>query len=108
MYKVKFNFEDKTKEPVIFDADKGESILDVALENDVELHHNCGGVCACTTCHVYVTTGMDNLAEMSEQEEDYVDRAYSPKLNSRLACQCLILTGDVEVTVPDQSVFLGH
>lgn len=50
---------------------------------------------------------MDTLPEITDSEEDFIDRAVSPKINSRLACQCII-NGNVEVTVPDQSVHLGH
>ncbi len=108
MYDVIFRFENQTLPAKTVKADTGESLLDVAMEHDIDLHHNCGGVCACTTCHVYVTAGMDNIAEMTDREEDYIDRADSPRLNSRLACQCEIINGNVEVLVPDQSRFLGH
>lgn len=104
---VTFTFEDKSLAPMTVNADEGESLLDVAMEFDIDLHHNCGGVCACTTCHVYILNGMDHLPEMSDREEDYVDRAISPKLNSRLACQC-VLSGPVNVLVPDQKQYLGH
>ncbi len=88
----------------------GNSLLEVALMNDIELHHNCGGVCACTTCHLYVEKGMEHLEELSDREEDFIDRAVNPKLNSRLGCQSLLLDGDgvVEVLLPDQTQFLGE
>ncbi len=104
---VKFNFEDPKLKPITIKAVSGETILDIALDNNIELHHNCGGVCACTTCHVYIEKGMENLPDMSEREEDYIDRAINPRIESRLACQCEI-RGDIEITVPDQSLYLGH
>lgn len=107
MYKVKFNFEDKSIEPCEFVAGKGDTILDVALDHDISLHHNCGAVCACSTCHIYINAGMDSLPEITDKEEDFIDRAINPSIHSRLACQCKI-TADVEVTIPDQSVFHGH
>jgi len=107
VFKVTFNFEEKGLGPISVQGAEGETLLDLALENNVELHHNCGGVCACTTCHVYIDAGMGLLPEMSEREEDYIDRAINPKLNSRLACQCEI-KGDVILTIPDQSLMLGH
>jgi 2Fe-2S ferredoxin len=108
VYDVTFLFEDKKiPQPIHVKAAEGESILDIALENGIELHHNCGGVCACSTCHVYIEEGMENLPEMTDKEEDFVDRAINPKLESRLGCQCLIY-GNVTVRVPDQSVLLGH
>jgi ferredoxin, 2Fe-2S len=46
---------------------------------------------------------------MSDAEEDFVDRARNPKINSRLACQCVLEEeGDLKVIVPDQSMIIGH
>ena len=111
MYTVKFKFEQKGLEPVtIKDVEPDQSILEVALTNDIELHHNCGGVCACSTCHLYVDKGEDFLEELSDKEEDFIDRAINPRLNSRLGCQCVLQDGDgeIEVTLPDQTQFLGE
>lgn len=108
IYKIKINFEEKGLEPVELDIAEGESVLDVCLENGIELQHNCGGVCGCSTCHVYVTNGEDNIQEISDKEEDFIDRAVNPRINSRLGCQCVVIDGDIEVTIPDQSQFLGH
>ena len=53
--------------------------------------------------------GEDLLPDMSDREEEYVDRARNPKYNSRLACQCkLSEEGDLVVTIPDQSGIIGH
>lgn len=111
MYTIKFNFEQLGLQPVTLEnIEPGQSILEVALKNDIELHHNCGGVCACSTCHLYVNKGEDFLEELSDKEEDFIDRAVNPRLNSRLGCQCLLLDdeGVVEVTLPDQTQFLGE
>lgn len=111
MYTVKFNFEEKGLQPVTFEnVEPGQSLLELALSNDIDLHHNCGGVCACTTCHLYIEKGMDHVDELTDREEDFIDRAMNPKLNSRLGCQSLLLDGDgeIEVTLPDQSQFLGE
>jgi 2Fe-2S ferredoxin len=111
MYTIKFRFQEKGREPVtITDVEPDQSLLEVALLNDIELHHNCGGVCACSTCHLYVEKGEDYLEELSDKEEDFIDRAINPRLNSRLGCQCVLLDddGEVEVTLPDQTQFLGE
>ncbi len=111
MYNVKFKFEQKGLEPVIIDnVEPDQSILEVALKNDINLHHNCGGVCACSTCHVYVEKGEEYLPELTDREEDFIDRAINPKLISRLSCQCILEEGDGEivVTLPDQTQFLGE
>ncbi len=111
MAKIIFTFEEKGLERVIVnDAQKGESILDIAEDNDVHLNHNCGAVCACSTCHVYIKSGEDYLKEISDREEDFIDRAINPTLESRLGCQCVLLEEDVEIEVliPDQSDIIGH
>lgn len=111
MYTVTFNFEQKGLAPVTLDnVEAGQSLLELALTNDIDLHHNCGGVCACTTCHLYVEKGMEFLEELSDREEDFIDRAINPRLNSRLGCQSLLLdgSGEIEVTLPDQTQFLGE
>jgi 2Fe-2S ferredoxin len=111
MYNITFKFEQKGLEPVtINNGEDGQSVLEVALKNDIDLHHNCGGVCACSTCHVYVEQGEDMVEELSDKEEDFIDRAINPRLNSRLSCQCILQEGDGDIIVrlPDQSQFLGE
>jgi ferredoxin, 2Fe-2S len=111
MYSITFKFEEKGKQTVVIDeAPVDDSILEVALKNGIDLHHNCGGVCACSTCHVYLESGQEFVEELSDKEEDFIDRAVNPRLNSRLSCQCVLVPGDgnIVVTVPDQSGFLGE
>ncbi len=111
MYNITFNFEQKGLTPVtLTNIEDGQSILEVALKNNIDLHHNCGGVCACSTCHLYVNKGDELLEELSDKEEDFIDRAINPRLNSRLGCQCILnaANGNVEVTLPDQTQFLGE
>ena len=111
MATVKFTFEDKNIEPkTVTNAEEGFSILELTEDHDIHLNHNCGGVCACSTCHIYVEKGDDNLEEISDKEEDFIDRAINPRLESRLACQCVILDDDaeIEVHIPDQSRIIGH
>lgn len=111
MYNVTFKFEQKGLEPVTLSGiEPDQSILEIALKNDIELHHNCGGVCACSTCHIYVEKGEEFLEELSDKEEDFIDRAVSPRLNSRLGCQCILHSGagNISVTLPDQTQFLGE
>jgi ferredoxin, 2Fe-2S len=78
-----------------------QSILDVALNNDIRLDHACGGNCACTTCHVWVKEGASNLSEMDDDEADRLDMAADLQLNSRLGCQAVIKgPGKVVVEIP--------
>lgn len=111
MYTIRFTFEHAGLEPQMLQGVKpGQSLLEVALLNNIELHHNCGGVCACSTCHLYIESGDKFLEEISDKEEDFIDRAVNPRLNSRLGCQCLLLEGqgELDIRIPDQSQFLGE
>jgi 2Fe-2S ferredoxin len=77
------------------------SILDIALGNGVEIDHACGGVCACSTCHVFVKEGLKTINPAMEEEEDQLENAPGLKANSRLACQCVPDgTCDVVVEIP--------
>ncbi len=109
MGKITFKFEEKDKQEVTVEIFEGDTILDVTMDNDIDLHHNCGAVCACSTCHIYLEQGDDLVKELSDKEEDFIDRALNPKLSSRLACQCEVEEdGDFVVTIPDQSLMIGH
>ena len=111
MYTITFKFEQKGLVPVTLNnIESDQSILEVALKNDIDLHHNCGGVCACSTCHLYINEGENFVEELSDKEEDFIDRAINPRLNSRLGCQCVLLDddGNITVTLPDQTQFLGE
>ncbi len=78
---------------------KPESLLDIALNFGIQLEHACGGNCACTTCHVWVKEGGNNLSPMDDDEADRLDMAADLQLNSRLGCQCVV-QGDVTVEIP--------
>ncbi len=76
----------------------GDNILEVALANGIDLQHNCGGVCACSTCHVIVKKGLKSLTEMEDDEGDQLDEAEGLTLDSRLGCQAKI-TEDIDLVV---------
>ena len=80
---------------------KPESILDVAINFGIQIEHACGGSCACTTCHVIVKGGDDNLSPNppDDDELDRLDQAPGLTLHSRLACQAVV-KGDVTVEIP--------
>lgn len=110
MNTIHFSFEDKTLAPIRVEGEQGDNILEIALKNAINIHHNCGGVCACSTCHVYVMEGENFIPEITDKEEDFVDRARNPRLNSRLACQCELLQDgrELHVLIPDQGTIIGH
>jgi 2Fe-2S ferredoxin len=111
MYTIRINFEEKGLEPVtLHKVVADQSLLEVCLDNGINLHHNCGAVCACSTCHLYVNEGEAFLEALSDKEEDFIDRAVNPRINSRLGCQCILQAGggEIAITLPDQSQFLGE
>ena len=78
------------------------SILDIALAMGIDIDHACGGVCACSTCHVIVKEGFESCPEASEAEEDQLEKAPGLTPFSRLACQCIANgTQKIVVEVPN-------
>ncbi|MBM3984313.1 MAG: 2Fe-2S iron-sulfur cluster binding domain-containing protein [Planctomycetes bacterium] len=65
------------------------SVLDIAMGAGVALDHACGGVAACSTCHVVLEAGADTCSAMHEAEEDMLDLAPGLTATSRLGCQCI-------------------
>ncbi len=86
------------------EGQSGETILDVALRNGIEIEHACEKSCACTTCHVIVREGFASLSEMEENEEDMLDRAWGLEPNSRLSCQAILSNTPVTVEIPKYSI----
>ncbi len=84
---------------VTVEAPDGLSILETALQHEIDLEHACGGFCACTTCHVIIEAGEDELSEMQFDEEDKLDSCEGVTLRSRLGCQSRV-HGDVTVKIP--------
>lgn len=77
------------------------SILDICDGWDIALEHTCGGVCACSTCHVIVREGLSSCNEPTDEELDQLEEAPGLTLQSRLGCQCVPDgTQDVVVEVP--------
>ena len=107
MPKVKFILRDGSEKTVEFEHGKlpfqehglPESFLDLAMNSGIPLEHACGGSCACTTCHVIIREGEQNLSEMQDDEADRLDTAWGLTARSRLGCQAVI-SGDVVCELP--------
>lgn len=82
----------------------GTSLLDAALELEVPMGHSCGGVCACSTCHVYIKQGAQHLSEQEDKEEDRLDMAFELRPSSRLGCQAEIQGGEVVVELTPETL----
>ena len=93
------------------EAQTGETVLDVALRNGIDIEHACEKSCACTTCHVIVREGFDSLEESTELEDDMLDKAWGLEPESRLGCQARVDDEDLVVEIPLYTVNMvseGH
>jgi 2Fe-2S ferredoxin len=84
----------------------GTLVIDAAEAAGVGLPANCGGVCACTTCHVWIEAGAATLSGISEREDDKLGEAMGYRPESRLGCQARVGSADVVVRIPGNRV--GH
>jgi ferredoxin, 2Fe-2S len=88
------------------DGELGSTVMETAIKNGVPgIEAECGGACACSTCHVYIDEAWrEKTGEPSPMEEDMLDFAFEVKPNSRLSCQIKVteaLDGLV-VTTPER------
>jgi ferredoxin, 2Fe-2S len=83
----------------------GTSLLEAAAKAHFPEGSACGGVCACSTCHVYVLSGAGLLSEQEDDEADILDKAFDVRAGSRLGCQSKIeREGVVELEITAESV----
>lgn len=83
----------------------GTSILEAAAKAGFPEGSACGGVCACSTCHVYVTRGAERLSDQQDEEADILDKAFDVRQSSRLGCQARIVEdGEIEVEITRESL----
>jgi 2Fe-2S ferredoxin len=95
---------DHCPEGAVIDAETGESILDAALRNGVDIEHACEKSCACTTCHVIIREGLAALEPSDELEDDMLDKAWGLEPDSRLSCQALVTDTDLVVEIPRYTI----
>ena len=82
----------------------GTSILKAAQQVDAPEGYACGGVCACSTCHVYVLKGLDATSEIADEEFDILDKAFDVRSSSRLGCQAKIeKDAEIHVEISEES-----
>jgi len=101
----KIIFIDHSGERREVEGKNGASIMEVAVQNMIPgIDADCGGACACATCHVYVKSDfLPKLKEKDDMEDSMLDFAENVQDNSRLCCQILLsdaLDG-IEVTTPE-------
>jgi 2Fe-2S ferredoxin len=87
-----------------FEAQAGESICDLLLEQGIEIEHACEKSCACTTCHVILREGFESLEPAEEKEEDLLDKAWGLEATSRLSCQARMNGADLVIEIPKYTI----
>lgn len=95
---------DLAPEGKVIEAQRGVSICDTLLQNDIHIEHACEKSCACTTCHVIIRKGFDSLNEAEELEEDLLDKAWGLEPHSRLSCQALVADEDLVIEIPKYTI----
>ena len=86
---VKITFIDSSGQSRDIEAEPGSTVMETAVRNAVpEIEAECGGACACATCHVYVDPAwVSKTGKPEPMEEDMLDFAYDVQPTSRLSCQ---------------------
>ncbi|WP_312600709.1 MULTISPECIES: ISC system 2Fe-2S type ferredoxin [Pseudomonas] len=91
-------------EGAVIQAEEGETIIDAALRNGIEVEHACEMSCACTTCHVVVREGFGSMEPSDELEDDMLDKAWGLEPESRLSCQAKVGAADLVVEIPRYTI----
>lgn len=91
-------------EGAVIEATPGETIMDAALRNGIEIEHACEMSCACTTCHVIIREGVRSLDESDDLEDDMLDKAWGLEPDSRLSCQAVVKDTDLTVEIPKYTI----
>ncbi len=103
---VKITFTDASGAARTVEAAPGATVMEVAIRNDIPgIEAECGGACACATCHVYVDEAWrETVGEPSPMEEDMLDFGYDVRPNSRLSCQITVTDAldGLKLTTPER------
>jgi ferredoxin, 2Fe-2S len=99
MAKVTFKPNKICPEERTVEVPPGTTLLEAAEKAEAPMGHNCGGVCACSTCHCYIRKGADSLTDQEDKEADRLDMGFDVRHYSRLGCQAEIEDEDAEIVV---------
>jgi 2Fe-2S ferredoxin len=91
-------------EGAVIEVETGVSVCDAMLSNHVEIEHACEMSNACTTCHIYVREGFDDIDESDETEDDLLDKAWGLDPDSRLSCQAIVGDTDLVIEIPKYTI----
>ncbi|WNZ59711.1 2Fe-2S iron-sulfur cluster-binding protein [Myxococcus sp. MxC21-1] len=86
------------------DVPTGTTLLDAAEACGAQVGHSCGGVCGCSTCHIWIRKGLDSLSEQTDAEADRLDMGFDVRPYSRLSCQTELGAEDILVEITEESL----
>lgn len=89
---------------ITVEVKSGATLLEAAEQGGAHVGHSCGGVCGCSTCHVWIRKGLDSLSEQSDAEMDRLDMGFDVRPYSRLSCQTEVGSEDVQVEITEESL----
>jgi 2Fe-2S ferredoxin len=93
------------KQGISIEVPVGTTILQAAQRAKAPEGSACGGVCACSTCHVHIHKGLSLLSELEDEENDILDKAFDVRSTSRLGCQAKVeREGEIEVEITRESL----
>jgi 2Fe-2S ferredoxin len=96
--------EEFCPEGTVIDAEEGVSICSNLLKNNIEIEHACEMSNACTTCHIHIREGFDDIEESNEKEDDLLDKAWGLDSDSRLSCQAIVTKTDLVIEIPKYTI----
>lgn len=101
---MKINVTDFTGRMHVLEAPEGWRLMEVLRDYEFPIKAECGGACACATCHVYIDeTWLGKVSNMREEEEEMLDEVFDVRRNSRLSCQIIL-----DETLDGLAVTLAH
>ena len=89
---------------VSIEVPEGTTVLEAAERAGAKVDHVCGGVCACSTCHVWIRKGLESLSDQDDPEMDRLDQAFDVRPFSRLGCQAAVGREDLLVEITEESL----
>ena len=92
----------------VIEGKEGVSICQNLLDNGIAVEHACEMSCACTTCHIIVREGFEDLEPSEELEDDLLDKAWGLEPNSRLSCQAVVGSVPLTVEIPKYSINMAR
>ncbi|ATB32247.1 2Fe-2S iron-sulfur cluster-binding protein [Melittangium boletus] len=91
-------------EDVSVEVSPGTTLLDAAEKAGAKVGHSCGGVCGCSTCHIWIRKGLQSLSEQRDDEVDRLDMGFDVRPYSRLSCQTEVGTEEVLAEITEESL----